>query len=383
MKSILNIKYVIYTLLFISFLSSLRNLLFPLVNDELQYAEIGKNIITKGEYSLAGFPSTYTPTLPFLIALFYSKSFPFLGLIAVKLFNLMLMIIGLRFSYLFLRKTNVPSTISLAIIMLTAVNNVTVAWSTAIYPDALLFCFFWIFIYFIIDEIKSPKQIFYFLIPFSILVITRYLYGVCLLIVGYFILNYCIKLYKEKDFKSIYKILFYSIICFLPLFIWFKYVYLVENGSYIERSYFLRFKEKDAFYNIKAGLGLIQHAEVDKINGIPAFISLFIPATGLRNWIVSIVLIAAFCFGYISKWRIKEYRLVFILIILIMLGLIVAGTGFNRYWLVLLPGFWLGFYFCFNRFKIKDHYFEKLALIASIIYVINELRLDVLILNKL
>jgi hypothetical protein len=175
----------------------------------------------------------------------------------------------------------------------------------------------------------------------------------------------------------------YSLVCVLPLIIWFKYVYLVEKEITIEQSYFTRFKENDIFYNIKAGLGIIQHAEVNKINGIPAFVSLFLPVTGLRNWIISIGLIATFCFGYITKWKIKEYRLIFITIILIMLGLIVAGTGFSRYWLVLLPGYWLGFYFCFSYLKIEDNYFEKISLLLAVIYVINELRLDYLIVSKL
>ena len=192
-----------------------------------------------------------------------------------------------------------------------------------------------------------------------------------------------IKLIQSKDYQNIYKLVLYSVVCVLPLIIWFKYVYLVEKEITIEQSYFTRFKENDIFYNIKAGLGIIQHAEVNKINGIPAFVSLFLPVTGLRNWIISIGLIATFCFGYITKWKIKEYRLIFITIILIMLGLIVAGTGFSRYWLVLLPGYWLGFYFCFSYLKIEDNYFEKISLLLAVIYVINELRLDYLIVSKL
>lgn len=377
------VKYIIYTLLFITLISSLRNLFFPLVADELQYAEIAVNCMTKGAYSLSGVPSTFTPTLPFLIALFYSKSFPIVGFAAVKFFNLILMIVGLRFVYLTLKKVNISADISWIIVLLTAVNTIFVSWSTAVYPEAILFCFFWIFIFYVLDEIKSPRQVLFFLIPFSILVITRYLYGVCIFIVGYFIWNYLKKLIQSKDYQNIYKLVLYSLVCVLPLIIWFKYVYLVEKEINIEQSYFTRFKENDIFYNIKAGLGIIQHAEVNKINGIPAFVSLFLPVTGLRNWIISIGLIAAFCFGYITKWKVKEYRVVFITMILIMLGLIAAGTGFSRYWLVLLPGYWLGFYFCFNYLKIKDNYFEKLSLLLAVIYVINELRLDYLIVSKL
>jgi hypothetical protein len=383
MKFFLNSKFIIYSLLLISFLSSLRNLMFPLVGDELQYAEIGKNIIINGNYSLYGIPSTFTPSLPFLVALFYSKSFPLIGYTMVKLVNLLLMIIGLRFAYLFFKKINLSSTVSLLIVLLTATNNVFVNWATTIYPEAILFCCLWIFLYYIIDKIQSPKQVFYFLIPFVLLMMTRYLYGVFVIIIGYYILNYFIDRYQKKDFNSIYKVLLISVVCMLPLLVWFKYVYLVEKEVYVDQSYFTRFKNNDLFYNIKAGLGLVKHDEVGKINGIPAFVSLFVPVTGLRNWIVSIVLIASFCFGFVTKWKSKEMRLLFIAIALVMLGLIIAGTGFSRYWLVLLPGFWVGFYLLFNYFKIKDSYFEKCALLLSIIYVANELRLDLLIYNKL
>jgi hypothetical protein len=357
--------------------------MFPLVGDELQYAEIGKNIIINGNYSLYGIPSTFTPSLPFLVALFYSKSFPLIGYTMVKLVNLLLMIIGLRFAYLFFKKINLSSTVSLLIVLLTATNNVFVNWATTIYPEAILFCCLWIFLYYIIDKIQSPKQVFYFLIPFVLLMMTRYLYGVFVIIIGYYILNYFIDRYQKKDFNSIYKVLLISVVCMLPLLVWFKYVYLVEKEVYVDQSYFTRFKNNDLFYNIKAGLGLVKHDEVGKINGIPAFVSLFVPVTGLRNWIVSIALIASFCFGFVTKWKSKEMRLLFIAIALVMLGLIIAGTGFSRYWLVLLPGFWVGFYLLFNYFKIKDSYFEKCALLLSIIYVANELRLDLLIYNKL
>jgi hypothetical protein len=383
MKFFLNSKFIIYSFLLISFLSSLRNLMFPLVGDELQYAEIGKNIIIKGEYSLYGIPSTFTPSLPFLVALFYSKSFPVIGYTMVKLVNLLLMIIGLRFAYLFFKKINLSSTVSLLIVLLTATNNVFVNWATTIYPEAILFCCLWVFLYYIIDKIQSPKQVFYFLIPFVLLMMTRYLYGVFIIIIGYYILNYFIDRYQKKDFKSIYQVLLISMVCMLPLLLWFKYVFLVEKDLYVDQSYFTRFKNNDLFYNIKAGLGLVKHDEVGKINGIPAFVSLFVPVTGFRNWIVSILLIASFCFGFITNWKSKEIKLLFIAIALVMLGLIIAGTGFSRYWLVLLPGFWVGFYLLFNYFKIKDSYFEKCALLLSMIYIANELRLDLLIYNKL
>lgn len=383
MKKYLTQRSLIYILFFISLISALRGMFFPLASDEIQYAEIGKNIITKGQYSLFGQPSTFTPTLPFLVALFYLKSIPALGFVLVRIFNLILMIIGLRFCFLFLKKIPISTNIALLIILLSATNNVIVTWCTAIYPESILFCFFWIFLYYIIDRIESPKQVLYFLIPLSFLIITRYLFVVFLVIAGYYILKYLIRLYLAKDYRSIYKVIMISFICMLPLLVWFKYVLFVENEVYLDQSYFKRFKENDILYNIKSGLGLLKHDEAMRVNGIPAFISLFVPITGLRNWIVSLGLIVVFCYGFFTKRNVKNLRIVSLSIFLVMGGLIMAGTGFSRYWLILLPAFWIGFYLFYTSFKLNEKHFEKLALLLSIIYILNEFRLDYMLLNKL
>jgi hypothetical protein len=383
MKKIFTTTNLIYALLVISFVSALRLMLFPLASDEIQYAEIGKNIVTKGQYSLFGVPSTFTPTLPFLVALFYIKSMPALSFVLIRIVNIVLMTIGFRFCYLFLKKINISANIALLIVLLSATNDTVVTWCTAIYPESILFCFFWMFLYYVIDRIESPKQILYFLVPLFFLIITRYLYGVFLLIAAYYIVEYLMRLYAAKDFKSIYKVILISFICLVPLLLWFKYVLMVENEVYLDQSYFKRYKDNDLFYNIKAGLGLIKHEEVMRINGIPAFVSLFVPVTGLRNWIASVGLILVFCYGFYTKWNSKEFRLVAIAIFLVMIGLIFAGTGFSRYWLVLLPAIWVGFYLFFISFKFNEKYFEILALMLSILYVLNELRLDYMLLNKL
>lgn len=75
--------------------------------------------------------------------------------------------------------------------------------------------------------------------------------------------------------------------------------------------------------------------------------------------------------------------MLFTAILLIMAGLVFAGTGFSRYWLVLLPGFLLGFYLCFKKLHLKDSLFVLLAKLVAVIYVLNELRLDYVVLHKL
>ena len=113
----------------------------------------------------------------------------------------------------------------------------------------------------------------------------------------------------------------------ITILIWFKYVYYIESENDIGLGYFNRFKDHEPFYNIKAGLGLIKHEGVYNINGIPAFINLFIPVIGFRNWILSILLIVLFCWGYLIHFKNNAIRYFFAAILLVMLGLILAGKG--------------------------------------------------------
>lgn len=375
-------RYFIYTLIAVSILSSFRNLVLPLVFDEIQYAEIGKNIMTKGEYSLYGTPSTFTPILTFLVGLFYLKSLPSLGFVLVKLTNLLLMILGFRYCYLYLKQLNLSTSIISLIILVSAVNNATVTWSTVIYPESIVFFSFWMFIYNIRIDVDGNRQIIKFLIPLMLLIMTRYVYAVLLLIVAYVLLKYLIKLYNEKKYNAIILVAFIFFLCFLPLLAWFKYVFSIETQIDLNQSYFSRYKDNDLLYNIKSGLGLIKHNEVDKVNGIPAFISLFIPITGIRNWIISFILMMCFTIGLVANWKFKNLRILTVSILLVMVGLIFAGTGFSRYWLVFLPGFWLGFYQFFSLFKINEKYFKFFVMVLSLLYVLNEVRLDYVILTR-
>ncbi|MGY5850406.1 hypothetical protein [Salegentibacter sp. F14] len=169
----------------------------------------------------------------------------------------------------------------------------------------------------------------------------------------------------------------------LPILIWFKYVYYIESENNMGLSYFNRFKETEPFYNIKAGLGLIKHAEVNNINGIPAFISLFIPMTGLRSWLFSFLLIISFASGFLLQIKNRKSRNLFFAVLLIMGGLVFAGTGFSRYWLFMLPAYILGFYYFFRKLIPENKTFILAGKIIAMLYVINELRLNFKIFNEL
>jgi hypothetical protein len=128
---------------------------------------------------------------------------------------------------------------------------------------------------------------------------------------------------------------------------------------------------------------LEQHHQVNRINGVPAFISLFIPITGIRNFTISLVLLFAVFFG-LYKYRkndiIKQLSLI---IGLSFLGFVLAGTGFSRYWLVLLPIIYLSFYYLYSSYIKKTDYFIYAFNLISLILVLNEMRITLLLINKI
>lgn len=364
-------------ILFVSAISSLRSLVIPLVADEITYSNISENIL-KGQYYLNGNPSTIAPTIPFLFALFKFTFFPKMAIIFHKLFNLGLVILGFRYLYMFLLKLNLSRNIIWIILALTAVNPTSVAWFSTLYPEGLIFFCFWGFIFYASKKPKSISLI-KLLFFFTLLVLTRYVYailGLVLLITYYEYLKFNFNKYKLEIVK-------YSVVFLIPILLWGKYILNVENEGDSGISYFKRFKvENPILYNVKCGLGIEKHYEVNKINGLPAFVSLFIPKTGIRNYLISVLLIIAFAFGLLNKIKLKNIKKIVLSILLIMLGFIFAGTGFSRYWLVLLPGFILGYYYFFKSLRINDKWFIYLSQIISVIYVINEIRLDLIIINR-
>ena len=361
----------------LSVISSLRSLLIPLQGDELTYLKIADNILN-GKYYLINNPSTVTPIIPFIMAFFKTSSFPMIGFALNKLFHIGLMTIGFRYLYLFLRKQQINKRIIFSIIALTIVNPIGISFFSSLYPEAILFFCFWGFMYYSTSECTS-KNFIYMIALFLLLSMTRYLYFVLGVIVIFNFYQY----YRANNKQTIFQYMKYTVILVLPIIFWAKYVYNIEQNNLSEISYFNRFKtDNQLLYNIKAGLGLIKHHEVSRVNGIPAFISLFVPITGFRNYLLSAILIFAFIFGYFRNKRLLGINILITSILLTMLGLIIAGTGFSRYWLVLLPGFLLGYYFLLSELNINDKWFIYLAQIVSFIYILNEVRLDFIILNR-
>lgn len=371
--------YLVCTLLVLSVISLFRSFIIPLRGDELTYYKISEQILT-GKYYLQDYPSTVTPVIPFIIAFFQTSFCPVLGIILIKISNIIFALLGFRFLYLFLKKQNFTNAITHSILLLMVTNPNSIGWFSSLYPESVLFFSFWGFVYYYSKSVNVTnfRKMFFF---FLLLVMTRYLYAV----LGLVILFYYYRCFKIENLakNEIKGIVFYTIIYMLPVLFWFKYVYYIEQSSLSEISYFDRFKEdKGLFVNIKSGLGIEKHPDANRINGIPAFVSLFVPITGLRHYLVSIGLILIFLIGYIKTKHTHGIKLIFFSTIVIMLGLILAGTGFSRYWLVLLPCYYLGYYFFYKLLKLDDALFFKISKLVAIFYVINELRLDYLIISE-
>jgi len=363
-------------ILILSVFSLLRGLYMPLIADETSYLNISQNIL-EGKYFLKEYPTTFPPVIPFLLALFSTPFYQTLGIILLKSFFMLLTALGFRFLYLFLKEQQINQSVSIAIVFLTLTNPTSISWFSRLYPEAILFFSFWGFIYYFSKEL-SMQNLKKILLFFLLLSITRYVYGILgLLLVFYYYRN------LSANKLSFGYMLGYSILFATPFLLWLKYVYHIESNHLSNIGYFTRFQHENPFlHNIKCGLGLVKGDEVNKINGIPAFISLYVPITGLRNYVGSLVLIIAFLIGYFRVKKTLGVKVLLTAVISVMLGLIVAGTGFSRYWLVVLPGFYLGYYFLFKSFNCSDKWFIIGAKIIMTIYIINELRLDYLIFNK-
>lgn len=369
----------IFSFLFISILTiSLRNLFLPLQGDENTYLKISANILT-GRYYQTDHPSTVIPIIPFLMAFFSFSKYPFLGFALQKLFHIILTIVGIRFCYLTLSKLNLEKRVIYSIILLTTISSGFISFIPSLYPESIIFFTFWGFIYYL-NEPKTISNFKKLFILFILLIFTRYLYA----ILGLLLLVYYYSFFTTSR-KYFWKVLLLSLLIVSPLLFWFKYVYIIESQNLSEISYFNRFKigENPIWYNIKCGLGLEKHYEVSRINGIPAFISLFVPIIGVRNFFISLVLILAVFFGLYQK---VKCMLVFNLLLtfsLVMLGFILAGTGFSRYWLVLLPIIYLSYFFIYTKFFPNPKYFVTIVQILSVFLILNEIRLTFLILKKI
>jgi hypothetical protein len=361
---------------FLVFIISLRNLFISLNGDEVTYNLIAENIL-KGKYYQKDYPTSVIPIIPFMIAFFKIEAFPLIGFIIHKLVHILFTVLALRYIYLLLNDLNIAKGVIYSIILLSITASGFISSLPSLYPEAIVFLTFWGFVYYFNQSknLNNYKTMFVFLI---LLVLTRHVFAV----LGAMVLFYYVDLIKTSN-KKIFLYIILSLILSLPLLFWLKYVYYVESNNLSEISYFNRFKsgENVLWYNIKCGLGLEQHYEVKKINGIPAFISLFVPVTGIRNYTISLVLLFLMYFGYYKNLKSHITRNLLATFSLVFIGLVFAGTGFSRYWLVFLPIIYLGYYFVFEKLNFSAKYFVLFAKIFSAVLILNEFRVTYLLLK--
>lgn len=369
---------IVSILFFLVFIISLRGLFLPLGGDEITYYKIATNIL-EGKYYQNNHPSSVIPVIPFVMAFFSINKLPLLGFAMHKMIHVFLTIIGLRFSYLLLSNIILEKKVIYSILLLTTVSSGFLSTLPSLYPEAVVFVTFWGFLYYF----NKPKTLDNFEKLFCLLILlvfTRYVYAV----LGVFVLIYYYYIFTNSR-NNFWNIIIVSAILSAPLLFWFKYVYNIESQNLSEISYFSRFKSEDnpLWYNIKCGLGIEQHYEVRRINGIPAFISLFVPITGVRNYLVSSILISVVFFGLYQKINTKIVLNLLIAFSLVFLGFVFAGTGFSRYWIALLPIIYLSYYFIYFKFFKNPTYFVVIAQMISVVLILNEIRLTFLLFNKM
>jgi hypothetical protein len=375
--SFINREKLFSSLFILILILSFRNLFIPLQADENTYFEIATNILN-GRYYQTHHPSTVIPIIPFLMAFFSFSKYPMLGFALHKLFHITLAILGLRFCYLTISKLDIDKRVIYSILLMTIISTNFLSFLPSLYPESIVFATFWGFIYYL-NQPKTLSNFKKFFLLFILLVFTRYLYTILALMV----LIYYYSLFNDSK-KHFFKAVLISLLLACPLLFWFKYIHNIESQNLSEISYFNRFKIGDnpLLYNIKCGLGLEKHYEAGRINGVPAFISLFVPITGVRNFFISLVLLLAVFFGLCQKVKNTIILNVLIAFSLIIFGLILAGTGFNRYWLSLLPIIYLSYYLIYIKYFQNPKYFVLIAQIVSVILILNEIRLTFLILKK-
>lgn len=365
----------------VSIVSSFRTLFLPLHSDEVTYVNIATSLVNNGTYHLNGVSTTVIPVVPLVIAAISTLTNVETGIFLSRILQVLIALVGVYYAYKTVVKVTKEASIAIVLMLLVVVNTNFITAICSLYPDSILFCFLWVLLYYLSEDVTRLRTWIPILVSMVVLVMTRYLYAVMGLLVLLAFINYIIAS-KSKHSSQIMKLSLLIGMAIVPLAIWFYYVGNVESNQTNGISYFNRFKNHGLWYNIQAGVGLIKHDEVGKVNGIPAFASLFAPITGLRSWILSIPILFFAFYGYFKNKTVLKNTLLLTLII-IMSGFIFAGTGFSRYWLPLIPAYVLGFYLTLKEFKVSDYWFQLVAVGISIIYVINELRLDYMIFQKL
>ena len=387
-EKILTQKNILFYGMIFVFILSLKYYFLPLQGDEVKYYELSQNIKNNAQYFYRNEPNTFIPTIPFIILLFDIPNYPLVGITLSRFLVFIMLIVGVYYSKKVLELIFVDQIVKNAILLVVLFNTQIIQWSTALYPDIVAFGLFWFILHRILlfskGDYLTPEKWFVLVLSTSILVLVKYVYGVLFL----WIFLVWLKKIKTscnlngftKTFKLYKKHNIAIIVGVLPLMVWLQYLMGVDFGAEAIESGFSQFDssgENVLIRNLKRGLGVMPK-ENGKINGIPAFINNFIPKTHLRDWTTSLLCLLIVLYGLIInviQKRNKIYVFLLSTLLLVMLGFIISGTGFSRYWLPLFPIFYLGIRETLRCFFKKDNVFVYFVFISIFFYSLNEIRL--------
>ncbi len=366
----------------IALVSCLRNIPVALTGDEITYFNIAQELANNGRFYHEGLPSMVSPVMPFIILVgtFFQPDESIIWI--PKLIGFSFSLIGLNFLWRFLKAMAISDTNATCIVALTICNPVFIRFSASLYPDAIAFGLFWILIY-MMTRIKKMKHLFIILLVAAMLVLTRYVFAVLLIpIVFVFYQNrqHLLKFAANKSNFIVYSVLI--TLTTIPLFLWTEYILSFTGERSTTISYFSRYEQDGLFGQIKTGLGFIKGEEVARVNGIPAFATVFLPITGFRSWFVSLAILIPIVIGWVLTWKQLLSKIIIISAFIILSGYVLAGTGFSRYWLGLIPIFIFGIFSFAKKMKFSDNKLYIATLIICSIYILNEIRLDILVIQR-
>lgn len=371
-------NWLIYIISFMISLLLFRSLFVELRGDEWTYYSLANNLLESGNYQSNGIQSTIIPSIPFLLYLtsFISGE---IQIWLVRLLSSLSLIVGVFYVYKYFKLKEVKGL--LFILPLVLVNHTFINSSSSIYPDALIFMFTWMVIYHIskVDFYKSMLSI--VMVSFSIISLfyLRYIYIYLLPLVFYVSFSSFNELKQLKYYTNKIKLIGILSFALILIMVWGYYLVNIESGGNDGYSYLSRFSN-GFLKTLSDGLGFTIAENHTRHNGVPAFISMFMPITGIRSWVLSIFLIAFLLLTVFYKKFFNIHKEAVLIFAVLYLILLISGTGFSRYWLSSLPLIYLSF---FNFLKDKIH-LDKLKLITLILVIflfINELRVTYLILN--
>ena len=130
------------------------------------------------------------------------------------------------------------------------------------------------------------------------------------------------------------------------------------------------------------GIGLLPFKPGLRVDGIPSIINIFIPKTGLRSWCMSISLIWILLFPLIcqkgqNNW--KSLKLLSVVLFIVLISFVLAGTGFPRYWIPVFPILFLLFVntvdFVVDKMKTQSKLTNLIVYTVIYAHLLNNLRI--------